>query len=407
LALIAMVGYAQTIPITAQREGETIWFEAQAELAGFRAALYDLAGNLIAESGPEATKRWSAQAAKTSPGDVYLCVFWLRGSGEATKRLARLEVQSTTISLQTAEQYLAVEEKTDDAPHSIIEMDAIKRKASARSATAIPFFRTATKVLPDESAAYVFLVRAMRLKYAQIGTSILGPLPSLPPPPARRINGVPVVEGRPIPEWQMRVAAPEPDTVIMFSPPFPTPEERQEILAAAQKAVAVANTCPEKTAALRWLAELQGDMYLRWVAMMQGDLWQQDAQISTLEQIAETSCASNVVKAQSLYNIGLIGLHCTSRLTARYEKSGTPYRYRKITKAADQRELTRCLPKAIDALERALTLCPYYGEAWWIRHLLYHEQLKTTASPAERKKLSAAADEAARRAMQFRRNELR
>lgn len=384
LAIITITSGAQTLPIAAQRQGTTIWFVAQSDLTGFRAALYDLSGNAIADTGPEAKQRWAVETPKDLAPGVYLCVFWWRGQGEASKQLARLEVQTTTQTLQSAEQYLQEVEPPDSVFWGTPEYKAAERRAYERGSAAIPFFRTALKVVPDESAAYVFLVQAIRTKYARfnaIAIAIAPPPPPPPPPPAAIRTKV----RRPT-----KSSAPK---VESSQPQEPTAEENEEMLMAAQKAVSVAKACAEKTNALGWLIAVQGE------------LGQQDAQVATLEQLAQASCATNKIRTQSWYAIGVIRWQCAYDLTTRYANrhrlANDPFHYRNVTKAADQQRVTACLQKAFESIEKALVLQPDYADAWSYRSLLYREKQKLTASPADRQTFSQQAEESARRAIEL------
>ncbi len=135
----------------------------------------------------------------------------------------------------------------------------------------------ATKVLPEESAAWLLLVQAIRLKAARFRIDLLAPPPPPPSPPAS------------IAPKTLRRKKAKPRAEII--PPRPTPVEKQEMLTAGHKAVAIAKSCPEKTKPLAWIATIQAE------------LERTDNQLTTLEQIAQASCAPNEIKAQSWHNI--------------------------------------------------------------------------------------------------------
>ncbi len=383
LALIATICLAQTppesaLPIEVQRQDGRFYFVTHPGLSGFRVALYDRNGSLRAESAAMTNppRRWLVS--ELEPG-VYLCVFWLRGQGGAEKQLARLEVQPTTMKLQAAKQYLTEVMPSDSVVWGTPEYRAIERRAKERGIAAIPFFRTATKVLPEESAAWLLRVQAIQLKYARFGMELLAPPP--PPPvfsPSRTGSKTP----------RRKKAEP----IVEFTLPQPTPAEKQEMLAAGQKAVAVAKSCPEKTNALRWLAAIQAE------------LDRTDDQLATLEQIALASCAPNEIKAQSWYNIGVLCWDCAYQLTTQYANIKLllrdPFHYRNFTDAVDQRKFEGCLQRGLTALEKALALNPEFANAWSYRSLLYREQQKTAASPAEQQKFAEAAAAAAERAIE-------
>lgn len=391
LFLITTISFAQAqtevpLPIEVQRQAGRFYVVAQPEISGFRVALYQDNGSLRAESDALTNSPLHWPVPELEQG-VYLCVFWLRGQGRAEKQLARLEVRSIGMTLQAAEQYL---KEVETPLGGMAEYVAAKRRAYERGVAAIPLFRAATKVLPAESAAYLFLVRAMHLKYDRFGTNVFGP-PPLPPPAvniARGIQPIAIHDGR------MQKVKPESGkTIAGFTSLPPTPEEKQEMLSACQKAVAVAKTCPEKTESLRWLAAVQGE------------LEQKNDQLATLQQIAQASCATNEIKAQSWYNIGVIGWQCTYNLTTCYANpkrlARQPFHYRKVANAADQRKVGACLQEGITAIEKALSLFPNYAEAWSYRSLLYREQQKITASPDEQRKMANVAEDAAKRAIEL------
>ena len=381
LPLIASICLAQTqppsaLPIEVQRQDGRFYFIAQPDLSGWRVALYDRSGSVRAESGALTNAPLHWPVPELEPG-VYLCVLWLRGQGGAEKQLARLEVQSATMKLQAAEQYLDEVTPPDSVMWGTPEYRAIERRAKERGIAAIPFFRTATKVLPEESAAWLLLVQAIQIKAARFRIDLLAPPPPPPPPPVSIA-----------PKTQRRKKA-KPRAEI--TPPPPTPAEKQEMLTAGQKAVAVAKSCPEKTHALVWLATIQAE------------LEQKDAQLATLEQIAQASCAPNKIKAQSWYNIGVRCWDCAYQVTTQYANTkllaSDPFHFRNITNAADQRQFEGCLQRGLTALEKALALNPEFANAWSYRVLLYREQQKTAASPAKQQKFAEAAAAAAQRAM--------
>ncbi len=377
LVLIATTCFSQApLSIEVQRQAGRFYFVAHPDLSGWRVALYDRSGSVRAESGAltNSPLRWPVP--ELEPG-VYLCVFWLRGQGGAEKRLARLEVQSATMKLQAAEQYLSKVMPPDSVLWGTPEYRAIERRAKERGKVAIPFFRTATKVLPEESAAWLLLVQAIRTKYARFNDNPLASL--LPPPPVRSSAS-----------QRKPKAAP---TTQSNLPGAPTPEENQEMLTAGQNAVALAKSCANKISALRWRVIIHGEME------------QPDAQIATLEQIALASCATTEIKSESWYYIGVLGWHCAYDLTTRYADlkrlTVEPFHYRNFTNTADERKFAGCLQQAMTAIEKALRLNPEFANAWSYRSLLYREQQKMTASLAEQQKFADAAAEAAQRAIEL------
>lgn len=103
--------------------------------------------------------------------------------------------------------------------------------------------------------------------------------------------------------------------------------------------------------------------------------------------------------------IGVIGWQCTYNLTTRYANpkrlTRQPFHYRKVANADDQRKVAACLQEGITAMEKALSLFPNYAAAWSYRSLLYREQQKITASPAEQQRLAKVAEDAAKRAIEL------
>lgn len=379
LLSLAGNGYAQSLPVTVQRQGEALLFTAQPSVIGWRVALYSSQGILIADSKSEATSQW--QVPVNIASGVYLGVFWLRGQGEATKQIARLEVRPKTITLQAAEEYLEEMIPPDSMQWGTSEFRAAERRAIERGVAAIPFFRTATKVLPEESAAWILLARAIEIKYARFGANLLAPpLPPPPPPPPARNRAKNSSQRNRLP-------------IIEVSIPEPTAAEKQEMLAACQKAVNVAKSCPEKTTSLLWLANIHATMN------------HIEDQIATLEQVAKASCANNETKAHSWYGIGVIEWQCSYDVTTRYADPkrlmSEPFHFRNITNAADQQRVTSCIRKGLAALDQAITLLPDYGEAWAYRSLFYREKQKTAASETERQKYSDLAEKSIKHALEL------
>lgn len=165
------------------------------------------------------------------------------------------------------------------------------------------------------------------------------------------------------------------------------------MLAAGQKALAVAKTCTEKTEALRCLATIQAELN------------QSAAQLATLEQITQASCATKEVKAQIWYIIGVDCWQCCYELTTRAADvrrlSEEPFHLRTFTKTTDQERFAACWQKGMSALEHALALQPNYAEALSYQSLLYRERQKTAASPEERLQAAATAERLAQQAAEL------
>ncbi|HEX4946125.1 MAG TPA: hypothetical protein VFZ34_05660 [Blastocatellia bacterium] len=386
---VATNSHAQTMPVVVEQQDGTLVFATQSQSISMRAALYNLQGILLADSGPEARQRWAVPV-KVEPG-VYLGVFWLREQGGAMKRLVRIEVRATTVSLQAAEEYLRVVES--------LEYQTDERRAYDWSVAALPFFRAATKALPEDSVPYVFLIQAIQGKYGRFRDELLAP-PPIPPPPPPPVP--PAIRSKPAKKPATRKTA-GPKLMGMIPPPpqqkpnqielpqAPTAEEKQEMLAACQKAVAVAKTCADKTEALRWLA------------VIQAELNQETEQLATLEQIAQASCATNEIKANSWYRIGVHHWDCAYRLTRRYahpkQEQLDPFHFRKLTKPADQQQFEHCWQSGMQAVAKALTYNAEFAEAMFYQSLLYREQQKTAPLPTERAAAQAQAEQLAQQAI--------
>ncbi len=78
-----------------------------------------------------------------------------------------------------------------------------------------------------------------------------------------------------------------------------------------------------------------------------------------------------------------------------------PFHYRNFTNPADQQKFAGCLQRAMVAIEKALAVNPECANTWSYRSLLYGEQQKITASPAERQRLANVAKDAAKRAIEL------
>jgi tetratricopeptide (TPR) repeat protein len=369
---IAKTAPKTPLPITVQRQGTELVFSASPPVTGLRVALYDTQGTLVAESGSLSTSplQWTTSA--TLPPGVYLGVFRLRGEGSAMKRWGRLELSATTQTLESAEDYLRTAEPLDAPLWGTPEYRAAQRRAYEHGVKALPFFRLAAKVLPEETRAHVLLARAILAKYGQFMLISVAP-----PPPATERAPRHQTTGRELQD------------------PPPTPEEKQEMLAAGKKAVAAGKTCAEKNEALQWLAAIQSQLN------------QHDEQLATLEQLASASCATTEVRAQSWYQIGVQCWQCCYELTLRYadvkQLAQQPFHYRTFTKTADQERFAACWQKGMSALEEALALQPNYAEALLYQSLLYRERQKTAASPDERRQATATAERLAQKAVEMRR----
>jgi tetratricopeptide (TPR) repeat protein len=361
------------LPITVQRQGAELVFSASPTVTGLRVALYDAQGTIVAESGSLSTSplQWTTSAAL--PPGVYLGVFWLRGEGSAMKLLGRLELGATTQTLQSAEDYLRAAEPLDSPTRGTPKSRAAQRRAYEHGVKALPFFRLATKVLSEETRAHLLLVRAIQAKYGQFM------LFSVAPPPLRKT----------------KYSTQQKTTRLKQEDPQPTPEEKQEMLAAGKKAVATGKTCAEKNEALQWLAAIQSQLN------------QHDEQLTTLKQLASASCATTEVRAQSWYQIGVQCWQCCYELTMHYADVRRlveePFHYRTFTQAADQERFATCWQKGMSALEKALELQPNYAAALSYQSLLYRERQKTAASSDERRQAGATAERLAQQAAEMRR----
>ena len=377
------------LPLTVQLEGTNLVFVAQPQVSGVRAMLYDAQGKTVAESGSwaEAPPRWIVPTTGGAPlpQGTYLAVFWVRGQGSTTKRIGHLQLATTGPVLQSAEDVLRALEPAENLSWGSPQHRAAVRRAYQQGEAVLPFFRLATKALAEDTSAHLLLIRALQIKYSQTTRVFLAPPPPPPPPPP--------------PGAKQRRGGTRPTRakVDEFTLPQPTPEERQELLAAGKKAVALGKTCAEKNYALQWLADVQEQLN------------EQAARLTTLEELGSATCASPTTRAQSWYAIGVSNWQCAYEVTTRYadpkRAEAEPFHFRQLKNPADQQQAATCLQRGLQAIEKSLAFEPDASNTWSYRSLLLREQQKLTADPAEAQKLATAATEAAQRAVELARKQ--
>lgn len=257
------------------------------------------------------------------------------------------------------------------------------------------FHQWLVQKMPNNGVAWFFYGLAAYQKHEGVfGYSALSltpppPPPAAPPPPATGKVLKPIQiqiskeEQKRIDEeekqWQAKKAAFQEDLKVI-QPAF-------------LKAVELAADCQIKDTAMAYLAAIASDFerneeYRQWL----------------LKRL-ESSCATNVARAETYYALGVNQWSCAYRLANKYEnaklKYSDPFHFRAITNPADKRQFESCLAACAAYIEKALETDAGYSDAMFYKSLLYREKQKTTANPVERKKLADEAAKISKRAVEL------
>ncbi len=262
-----------------------------------------------------------------------------------------------------------------------------ERPSNIPGFTPVEFYKSLTEIAPNNSAAWFFYGVSV---CEQSGTGFSADQMTPPPPPA-----APLPPGRFVVtevalskeeqnrldeedrKWKTKVAALQKDLKVA-QPAF---------LKAAELAV----DCQTKDAAMAYLAA---------IAVEFDDT---ELQKQWLLKRIESSCATNSAKAESYYALGVKQWECAYNLTGKYanKKAADPFHFRAISDPADKLKFGNCVTAGIEYMGKALEADPGLVDAMYYKSLIYREKQKTTANPAERKKIGVEALKIANRATEI------
>lgn len=252
------------------------------------------------------------------------------------------------------------------------------------------FHKSMTQAMPENGTAWFFYGQAVYEKHAD---SFVPVLLSPPPPP---------------------MAAPGNASVIVVKSPRLSKEEERRIAeeekqremkdAAHRSDLKVAQPAFLKASELAEDCQIK-DAAMSYLAVIAGDLDDADQRRQWLLKRIDSPCATNRVKAESYYALGVKQWGCAYNLTTKYAnrklQNADPFHFRGIASPEDKQKFGNCLTTGAEYIEKALEADPGFVDAMYYKSLIYREKQKTTANPAERKKIGDEALKIANRATEI------
>ena len=143
-----------------------------------------------------------------------------------------------------------------------------------------------------------------------------------------------------------------------------------------------------------------------YIATIYGDNFNdEDKRREWLLKRADDACATNDIKAQTFYSIGVKYWQCAYDESTRYaDKAKTnsePFHARNFYNAPDKQKFDDCLAKAFENIEKSISFKADYGEAYSYKSLLWRERQKSTSDEAARKKYDEEAQKEAKIAIKL------
>lgn len=244
----------------------------------------------------------------------------------------------------------------------------------------VEFYKSLTEIAPNNGAAWFFYGMAVCETHRDsMGFSPIALMPPPPPPAAPPpAMSVPVKVILPSKEDQARWEEEERQQKVKRDA---LQKDLKIVQPAFVKAAELAEDCQVKDAAMAYLAAIADEF----------DSTEQRRQ--WLFKRIESPCATNEIKAEVYYSLGVQEWSCAYQITGKYanKKAADLFHFRAVTNPADKQQLERCLTKAPEFIEKALAMSPDYVDAMYYKSLIYRERQKVTANPVERKRLGEEA----------------
>jgi tetratricopeptide (TPR) repeat protein len=168
----------------------------------------------------------------------------------------------------------------------------------------------------------------------------------------------------------------------------------QNALEAYSKALALASdNCQIRDNSMGYIATLYDEM---------GDA---ERNREWLLQRTIGDCATNEIKAQTFYAVGVKYWQSAYDISTRYANkrllSSEPFHARNFYFKPDKNKFDDCVMNAFRYIEQALAVNPNYAEAWSYKSLLYRERQKSTANRVEQRQYEREAEKAAKTAIEL------
>lgn len=147
------------------------------------------------------------------------------------------------------------------------------------------------------------------------------------------------------------------------------------------------------------------DNSIGYIATLYDELGDQESNREWLLKRVSGSCATDEIKAQTFYAIGVKYWQAAYDLSTRYANkrlsSSAPFHTRKFYFKPDKDKFDDCVMNAFKYLEQALATKPDYAEAWSYKSLLYREKQKSTANRIQQRQFAEEAEKAAKTAIEL------
>ncbi len=255
----------------------------------------------------------------------------------------------------------------------------------------VEFHKSMTEAMPNNGVAWFFYGQAICDKHQDgMGFSAISLTPPPPPPPAPpSLPGMGAIKEIQLSKEELKqIAEDEKQWKAKHDALLKDLKVAQPFFL---KAAEVADDCQIKDVAMAYLAAIarefeDGDGERQWL----------------LKRI-EHPCATNSVKAESYYALGVKQWAGAYELSGKYasKKAADPFHFRSFTNPADKQKFDRYVAAADEYLEKALGADPNFVDAMFYQSLIYREKQKVTANLAERKKLGDQAIKIANQATEM------
>lgn len=251
-----------------------------------------------------------------------------------------------------------------------------ERPSNLQGLTPEEFHKSMTEAMPGNGTAWFFYAQAVYEKNTDSYGPILLPPPPPPMAPPGNASVVVVKSPRLSKEEEKRIAEEEKQAEMKAA------AHRSDVkvaLPAFLKASELAEDCQIKDAAMSYLA------------MIADHLDDTERERQWLLKRIDSPCATNRIKAESYYSLGIKQWVSAYNLTSKYAnpklKAADPFHFRVIANPAEKLKFANYVTTGGEYLEKALEADPGFVDAMYYKSLIYREKQKTTANPVERKKI--------------------
>lgn len=254
----------------------------------------------------------------------------------------------------------------------------------------VEFHKSMTEAMPNNGAAWFFYGQAICDKHQNdMGFSAISLAPPPPPPAPPSLSGMGAIKEVQLSKEELKQIAE--DEKKWKAEQESLLKDLKVARPAFLKAAELADDCQIKDSSMAYLAAISREFN------------EDEQEGQWLLKRIESPCATNSVKAESYYALGVKQWAGAYELTSKYasKKAADPFHFRSITNPADKQQFDRYVATAAEYLEKALGADPNFVDAMYYKSLIYREKQKATANPIERKKLGDEAMKISSRATEM------